>query len=164
MEDRRAELLQQLWEAQDEAYDLMSEYDSLPHHYGENILYQAEGHIIDLIALYPGITITDLGSILRKTPSACSQIVRKLKEKGWVEQSRNKDNNRLYNLTLTESGQKVYQDHLAFNQYCQRETFSLLEEFTEEELEAHVRVQRRLNLAYQADVKRSRDKFQTEKP
>lgn len=164
MEDRRAELLQQLWEAQDEAYDLMSEYDSLPHHYGENILYQAEGHIIDLIALYPGITITDLGSILRKTPSACSQIVRKLKEKGWVEQSRNKDNNRLYNLTLTESGQKVYQDHLAFNQYCQRETFSLLKEFTEEELEAHVRVQRRLNLAYQADVKRSRDKFQTEKP
>lgn len=83
MGDKREELLRQLWTAQDEAYDLMCEYDSLPHHYGENILYQAEGHIIDLIAAYPGITITDLGNILKKTPSACSQIVRKLKEKGW---------------------------------------------------------------------------------
>ena len=47
MGDKREELLRQLWTAQDEAYDLMCEYDSLPHHYGENILYQAEGHIPD---------------------------------------------------------------------------------------------------------------------
>ena len=52
----REELLQRLWEAQDEAYDLMAEYDSLPHRYGDNVLYQAEGHIIDLIADHPGIT------------------------------------------------------------------------------------------------------------
>ena len=77
----RDKLFAQLWEAQDEAYDLMYEYDTLPHHYGENIMYQAEGHIIDLIAVYPGITITDLSNILRKTASACSQIVRKLREK-----------------------------------------------------------------------------------
>ena len=70
MGDKREELLRQLWTAQDEAYDLMCEYDSLPHHYGENILYQAEGHIIDLIAAYPGITITDLGNILRTTWSS----------------------------------------------------------------------------------------------
>ena len=64
MEEKREELFTQLWEAQDEAYDLMCEYDSLPYHYGENIHYQAEGHIINLIAVYPGITITDLGNIL----------------------------------------------------------------------------------------------------
>ena len=34
MGDKREELLRQLWTAQDEAYDLMCEYDSLPHHYG----------------------------------------------------------------------------------------------------------------------------------
>jgi len=161
MGKKRNELFTQLWEAQDEAYDLMYEYDSLPHHYGENIMYQAEGHIIDLIAIYPGITITDLGNILKKTPSACSQIVRKLKEKGWVEQSRNQDNNRQYNLSLTESGKKVYEDHLAFTQFCQLETFKLLESATDEELEAHLKVQRLLNRAYQADVRRSRDKFRT---
>lgn len=159
MGDKREELLRQLWTAQDEAYDLMCEYDSLPHHYGESILYQAEGHIIDLIAVYPGITITDLGNILKKTPSACSQIVRKLKEKGWVEQTRNRDNNRQFNLKLTESGQKVYEDHLEFNRYCQSETFGLLAGFSNEELEHHVMVQRKINEAYQGDVRRSRERF-----
>ena len=155
------QLLQQIWEAQDTAYDLMSEYDSLPHHYGENIMYQAEGHIIDLIAAYPGITITDLSNILKKTASACSQIVRKLKEKGWVEQSRNRDNNRQYNLYLTQTGEQVYADHMTFTQFCQAETLKLLEDFTDQELEAHLKVQRRLNMAYQADVRRSRERFYT---
>lgn len=155
----RDKLFAQLWQAQDEAYDLMYEYDTLPHHYGENIMYQAEGHIIDLIAAYPGITITDLSNILKKTASACSQIVRKLKEKGWVEQSRNRDNNRQYNLRLTPAGEQVYADHVAFTQFCQAETLKLLEGLTDEEMAAHVKVQRQLNLAYQADVRRSRERF-----
>ena len=155
----RDKLFAQLWEAQDEAYDLMYEYDTLPHHYGENIMYQAEGHIIDLIAAYPGITITDLSNILRKTASACSQIVRKLKEKGWVEQSRNKDNNRQYNLTLTESGMQIYWDHVHFTQNCQDIAFDLLSEFTDVELESHLKIQKRLIEAYQGDVKRSRSRL-----
>lgn len=159
MGEKREELFRRLWAAQDEAYDLMVEYDSLPHHYGENILYQAEGHIIDLIAVYPGITITDLGNILKKTPSACSQIVRKLKEKGFVEQTRNEANNRQFNLKLTEAGTRLYQDHLEFNRFCQKETLRLLEDLTDEELEHHAKVQERLNLAYQEDVRRSRDRF-----
>lgn len=162
MGEKRKELLRQLWEAQDAAYDLMCEYDSLPHHYGENILYQAEGHIIDLIAAYPGITITDLGNILKKTPSACSQIVRKLKAKGWVEQTRNEENNRQYNLALTESGMRVFQDHQAFDRACQEATFALLDGFTEEELAHHVQVQQRINQAYHEDVRRSREKFMRE--
>ena len=50
MSKKREELLEQIWAAQDTAYDLMSEYDSLPHSYGENVLYQAEAHLIDRIA------------------------------------------------------------------------------------------------------------------
>lgn len=163
MDETRNKLLADLWEAQDEAYDLMVEYDSLPHHYGENILYQAEGHIIDLIAAYPGITITDLGNILKKTPSACSQIVRKLREKGWVEQTRNQENNRQYNLTLTEGGLKVFEDHQSFSEDCQDKTFALLAGFTDEELAAHVKVQQKINEAYRGDVKRSRERFQKKK-
>ena len=52
MSKKREELLEQIWAAQDTAYDLMSEYDSLPHSYGENVLYQAEAHLIDRIALH----------------------------------------------------------------------------------------------------------------
>ena len=38
----RSEILKKLWAEQDEAFELMTEYDSLPHHYGEDVLYQAE--------------------------------------------------------------------------------------------------------------------------
>ncbi len=153
------QLLEQLWAAQDEAYDLMCEYDALPHHYGENILYQAEGEMISLIAVYPDSTITELAIILKKTTSACSQIVRRLKEKGMVEQIRNTKNNRQFQLRLTEDGQRVYQCHLEFNQDCQKETFAQLEEFSEEQLQNHLDIQRKLNEIYAEDVRRSRDKF-----
>ena len=152
MEQQRETLLRQIWAAQDEAYDLMYEYDSLPHQYGENTLYQSEAHIIDLIGEHPEITVTELAAILKKTPSACSQIVRKLRAKGWVEQRRNEENNRIYNLILTESGEQVYQEHVTFNHTCQMATFRLLESFTQEELLHHLMVQRKLNEAYAADL------------
>lgn len=157
MEDQREALLRQIWAAQDEAYDLMYEYDSLPHQYGENTLYQSEAHIIDLIGEHPEITVTELAAVLKKTPSACSQLVRKLRAKGWVTQVRNEANNRIFNLHLTESGQRVYQDHTAFNQSCQSSTFRLLETFSTQELEHHLMVQKKLNEAYQEDVQHSKE-------
>lgn len=159
MEKNRQELLRGIWSAQDEAYELMVEYDSLPHHYGEAILYQAEGEIIDLIAIHPGVTTTELANILKKTASACSQIVRKLREKGFVEQTRNRENNRIYNLTLTQEGMKIFESHQAFTQSCQDITFELLSGFSEEELATHLKVQKKLNEAYHGDVKRSRERF-----
>ena len=156
MEDQREALLRQIWAAQDEAYDLMYEYDSLPHQYGENTLYQSEAHIIDLIGEHPEITVTELAAVLKKTPSACSQIVRKLRAKGWVTQVRNEENNRIFNLHLTESGKRIYQDHKAFNQSCKAATFRMRETFSTEEVEHHLMVQRKLNEAYQEDVQHSK--------
>ncbi|WP_337574482.1 MarR family transcriptional regulator [Fournierella sp.] len=158
-DEKRSELLEQIWNQQNQAYDLMCEYDAMPHRYGECMLYQAEAHMIDLIALYPGITAADLASILRKTPSACSQTLRKLREKGLVEQLRNAANNRQYKLQLTESGQALYRDHAAFSADCQQRTFDRLAEFTEEELALYLRVQQRINEAYADDVRRSREVF-----
>lgn len=85
----------------DRAYDLMKEYDSLPHHYGDYVLYQAESHMIEHIGMNEGVTITKLAEELGKTRSACCQMVRKLRNKKWVEQIRNERNNREYNLYLT---------------------------------------------------------------
>lgn len=159
MDKRRQRLLKLLWAEQDKAYALMEEYDSLPHHYGNYILFQAEGYIIRLIASYPGITVTDLANILKKTTSACSQSVRKLCDKGLVEQRRNPTNKRLYNLFLTEEGETLSKAHEKFNQTCQKITFNLLSHFTEEELEHHIAVQKKLNEAYQGDIQRSRENF-----
>ena len=159
MEQQREALLGQIWAAQDEAYDLMYEYDSLPHRYGAHILYQSEAHIIDLIGEHPEITVTELAAILKKTPSACSQIVRKLRAKGWVEQVRNTANNRQVMLRLTPAGEHVYRDHAAFDKQCQALTFRRLEGFTEAELATYLSIQRRINEAYADDVRRSREYF-----
>ena len=159
MRDERTQLLKRIWAAEDEAYDLMCEYHSLPHHYGENILYQAEGQIIDLIAEHPDITITDLAGILHKTPNACSQIVRKLRDKDWVVQERNSENNRQFKLRLTEGGEVVYQDHTNFNRHCQTLTFEKLHGYTEEELALFLRIQGDINSAFADDVRRSREHF-----
>ena len=159
MNEKRGELLEQVWNLQNQAYDLMCEYDAMPHRYGACMLYQAQAHMIDLIALYPGITAADLANILRKTPSACSQTLRKLREKGLVEQLRNAANNRQYKLRLTESGQALYRDHSAFSADCQQRTFDRLAQFSEEELALYLRVQQRINEAYADDVRRSREHF-----
>ena len=148
MSKKREELLEQIWAAQDTAYDLMSEYDSLPHSYGENVLYQAEAHLIDRIALHPGVTVTDLAN-----------MVRRLRDKGWVEQVRNAANNRQVMLRLTPAGEHVYRDHAAFDKQCQALTFRRLEGFTEAELATYLSIQRRINEAYADDVRRSREYF-----
>jgi DNA-binding MarR family transcriptional regulator len=162
IEMNRKEILKQLWESQDEAYVLMTEYDSLPHYYGTDVLYQAEAYIVNHIGKTPNITITELAEALKKTPSACSQIVRKLIDKGLVLQRRNTENKRLYNLRLTADGEKVYKDHISFNEKCQEITFNMLSEFTDEELKIYLSVQRRINEAYRGDVQRSKEKYGAE--
>ena len=153
MKKKREDILKSLWETQDEAYDLMAEYDGMPHIYGSQLLYQAEGYMLHMIAEHPGSTATEISCLMGKTISACSQIVRKLRLKGLVQQERNPDNNRKYNLWLTDAGAEVHDGYLEFNKYCQDKTFQLLETLTDEELAVHTKVQRVLNEAYRGDIR-----------
>lgn len=152
-------LFEKIWKSQDHAFGLMLEYDSLPHQYGSYTLHQAEAHVITLVAENPDITVTDISAILKKTPSACSQMIRKLREKGWVAQFRNENNNREYKLRITEEGQKVYADHDSFDRECKARTFQKLEGFTTDQLNTYLEVQNKLIEAYMEDVKRSREYF-----
>lgn len=155
----RIDIFKQLWEEQDLAFDLMTEYDSLPHHYGTTVLYQAEAYVINEVGNNPMITLTDLAKALRKSPSACSQIVKKLVAKGLLTQIANQDNRRIYYLRLTAFGTTVFEDHEKFNDLCQQTTFDNLSEFTDEELMIHVKVQQALNRTYESDVQKSLDKY-----
>lgn len=156
----RGEIFDEIWNQQDLAYELMAEYDSMPHRYSEDVvLYQAEGELVDEVALHPDITVTELAKILKKTPSACSQLIRKLKTKGIVNQIRNTQNNREYYLELTEFGQKVFKSHVAFTEMCQDKMKKLLEKYTDEELMTALHVQQTINEAYQDDVENAHRYF-----
>lgn len=156
MKEKKTDLLQEIWEQQDTAYDLMNEYDGIPHCYGKEIMYHTEGQFIDLVAQYPGITSSDIALMTKKTASACSQLLRKLKGRGFIEQVRNEKNNRKYNLILTESGKKIYEERKVFNRKCQDIMKKKLDEFSEEELQHHIMVQKTINEAYRGDIKRSK--------
>lgn len=155
----RDEILEHLWLEQDRAFEYMNSYDSIPHHYGSVVLYQAEAYVIHEIGNNPKITVTELSEKLNKTKSAISQIIKKLINKGFVEQFRDLENRRIYHHILTSSGNKAYHNHLEFNRNCQKTTFRLLEVFTDEELELHIKVQTVLNKAYKDDVERSKEKW-----
>lgn len=79
--DERYDLYCKLLYELDEGCRLIVNYDSVPHNYGSATLYQAESQIIHLVGHRPGITASEIAAIFKKTPSACSQLIRKLRKK-----------------------------------------------------------------------------------
>lgn len=148
----RCELLNEIWNQQDIAFDITTEYDSVPHKYGTLALYQAEAYMLDAIGFHPGITTTELAEAFGKTVSACSQLVKKLMTKDLVVQTRNKINKRVINISLTPAGEEVFQSHIAITESCRQATFELLNSFSDEQLESSIKIQKMLNAAYRNDL------------
>ena len=130
--EHRYDLFMKLIDEFDQGCDLTEEYDALLHNYNGTILFQAESQMIKMIGNHPGITASEISKSFGKTGSASSQLIRKLKEKGWVRQERNQENNRLYNLYLTESGSEIYENHRQFEERCYLRTFHSLDRFSDD--------------------------------
>lgn len=69
-----------------------------------NPLYPAEMHVLTIISSNPSYTVSDIADALYITRSAASQIVKKLCSKGFLNKSRSRENERVVNLTISESG------------------------------------------------------------
>lgn len=156
MENTRYTLFCEIIEYFDEGIALSSEYDSMLHNYNGSILYQAESQMIKMIGNRPGITASEIAQYNKQTVSAVSQIIRKLKKKGWVEQRRNKENNRIWNLFLTGEGERIYLGHQKFENRCYLRSFESLSAFSEEEFKTYIRIQSKLNDTFRQDVEESR--------
>lgn len=155
------ELYIQIMNGLEVSYHLMAAYDEMPHRYGDSMLYQVESHTVEMIGSNPGITGAELAARMKKTPSASSQIIRKLKKKGLVLQRRNRDNNREYNLYLTDYGWSIYRAHAAVDEECGRRKMEKLFAFTEEELSTYLRIHQVINEEFEVDVKQAERTFDT---
>lgn len=140
----------------DAGVELINEYDALLHDYGGTIMFQAESQMIKAIGENPGITAAELAAKFCKTSSACSQLIRKLKQKSWVIQKRNESNSREYNLFLTQSGEEIFKNHSSFENACYRRTFQMLDDFSDEDLKTYIKIQKKLNTAFMLDVSESK--------
>lgn len=149
--DREA-LLTEIWNNQDTAFDLTTEYNDMPHKYGVRVLYQAEAYIISSIGQNPGITTTELAKIFHKTISACSQITKRLIEKDLIYRVNNAENKREYYLFLTPDGENVFQAQLDMNRHSKEQMYKKLEQFSDQQLEMALLVQKTINEAYKDDL------------
>lgn len=152
MHEERYDLYLKIINKIDEANSLINEYDSQLHNYNGVELYQAESQMIKLIGDSPGISAYRCSKILNKTSSASSQIIKKLKNKGWVIQKLNQDNNRKYNLYLTEEGKVIYENHRNFEQRCYQRSYDLLKDFNDEDFRKFIEIQKVINNGFVLDI------------
>lgn len=152
----RYSIFNKLIETMDIGIDYITTYDGQLHDYNGTILYQAEAKVINAVGNNPGITISELATKAEKSTSAYSQLIRKLRAKGWVKQERNDNNNREYNLFLTDDGKKIFEGHQKFEDYCYRRTYHMLDEFSEQDMENYIRIQEKLNASFKMDVEDSK--------
>ena len=139
------DLLEKLWTVGVEYIDIGAENVALPKCYGEIALYYTERKLLVMIGETPDITITEMAAVIQKTPSFCSQIIKKVVNYGWVEQIRNASNKRVYNLRLTEEGSKAYAVYAGYNETEKSAIMEVLNQFSTEELESYTRIQEALN-------------------
>lgn len=162
--DERYDLYCKLLYELDEGCRLIVNYDSVPHNYGSATLYQAESQIIHLVGHRPGITASEIAAIFKKTPSACSQLIRKLRKKELITQKCNKENNREYQLYLTENGVKIFEDHDRFEKRCYQRSYQNLSSFSEDDFKIYIAIQRKLNETFAMDVEESNHDLPTANP
>lgn len=66
-----------------------------------------EAHLLTDIMTYPGIQVSELGRMYKKTRGAISQMVKKLEQAGLVTKSVNDQHGKRLDLNLTKTGLKA---------------------------------------------------------
>lgn len=79
-------------------------------------LYHSERHMLDTIGDNPGMNITELAAAMGVTKGAISQVVKKLKDKGFIRRYKQKGNNKEVFIELTKSGGDFYREHKRINE------------------------------------------------
>ncbi|WP_455682572.1 MarR family transcriptional regulator [Thomasclavelia sp.] len=148
-------LFKQVIETIDEGYDLMQEYANKPHQYHNLMLYPVETHTLQMIGNNPGITASLISKMLNKTPSACSQILRKLEKKELILKAKNPENNREYKLYLTDISKVIYDLHEQRDDKILSRYYQNLTVLTNEEIQTYLKVQKALNKEFKQDLEES---------
>lgn len=111
----------------------LSELDRKTRNYGtDQLLHEAEIHMIKSIKENEGIHVTGLADILGITKGAVSQVIMKLEHKGMIVKETDPRNLSRLILRLTPVGEKAYSHHEKLHQEFDGLFYSVLENATEE--------------------------------
>lgn len=100
-------------------YRLMNKFNELekrPYDFGiGETMYPSEIHTIEAIGKNSGINVTELAKTLHITKGAASQMITKLKKRGFINKVRSVDNDKEVLLILTDKGKKAFDGHERFH-------------------------------------------------
>ena len=159
---KRKDAVASVWNLQDETFNMMGDYFEAKYTNEDIELHGMETHILRHIDSHPGVNITEMALALNKTPSACSQVIKKLLKKDVIRQERNQENRRVYNLFLTEKGEKACNELQEWDDYGLGLICDAVKGFSVEDMEKYMAIQRAVNkacgihVAYMADILKNR--------
>lgn len=131
----------------------MHRYESKPRQYGtDDVLFMVECHTLEAIGDNPSITNTELANLMGKSKSAISQTINKLIKKQLLTKVPHPDNNLNQLFELTQRGTVVYNYHREFDVQNYRAIQRILDEFSDEELEIHIKIQASMNKILKANA------------
>lgn len=122
----RLKAFYELMDSHHELTQFLVKYLNTPRKYStDDDIYMIEMHLLDAIGRNEGISITELGNLVKRTPGAISQLVNKLEKKGFLEKRIDTGTPKVRNLYLTSKGWKAFD----FHKQLDRENYSrVLEE------------------------------------
>lgn len=143
------EKFSEIMEALNIHYRITSSYQNTQRYYGiEELLYQADAHIIQMIGNHPGISLNELADKTYRSKSAMSVLIKSLSKKNLVLRQRDEKDNRRYMITLTENGHKIYNYHQKLDEKNYKEmmeNMNALGEISCADLESTLNVLNKLN-------------------
>lgn len=119
-----------------------SAYMREPRDYGTGEkISMAEVHILTQIDDHPGIIVSQIDSLWGRSRSAASQIVKKLKKKGYIEKKKTAGNDKNVHLFPTSRGHELSEAHKKYDIEVLSEAMEdLRKTCTEEEIAAFYKV------------------------
>ena len=151
----------ELYESMERGSLLIRKYNTLPRNYFGHQLFPAETHMLQHIGRHPEITTWQLAAAMKKTPSAVSQLVKKLKQHGVLMVKQNPANNRESFLCLNEEGWKIYEAHEALDERMMSRFSSALQDFSAEDIERCICIQEILNKKFAENLQILQEENQT---
>ncbi|WP_294577789.1 MarR family transcriptional regulator [uncultured Thomasclavelia sp.] len=148
-------LLMEVVATVDEGFDIMQEYANKPRLFNGMMLYPVETQTLEIIGRIPGITATKIAKELNKTLSASSQILKKLEQKELITRIKNPNNNREYNLFLTDTSESIIKLHEKLDQTIYQRYLDDLQELSDAEIQTYLKVQKALNQEFFKDLQES---------
>lgn len=98
---------------------------------GKNALTVGEIHLIECIGKHRESNVTEMAEILGRTKGAVSQMAVKLEKKGLCIKEKHGNNNKEIILSLTQEGQRVFEEHEKLHNDLYRDIASALDEIDE---------------------------------